>query len=271
MPELPEVETTRRGIAPHVTGQIITGVSVRERRLRWPVPADLEVNLTGRKITTVRRRAKYLLLSTDTGTVLLHLGMSGHLRVIPAETPAQKHDHVDFEWAGGLCLRFNDPRRFGAILWTPDPPERHPLLARLGPEPLSEAFGADYLYDLSRYRTIPVKSLIMDSHAVVGVGNIYANEALFRAGIHPQRAAGRISRRRHEALIAAIREVLTEAIDQGGTTLRDFVSSTGQPGYFSQRRNVDGRAGLPGPNCGTPIKLNHTGQRATYYCSYCQR
>ncbi len=270
MPELPEVETTRRGIAPHVSGQTITRVTVRERRLRWPIPADLEDNLTGQEIQAVQRRAKYLLLPTGAGTVLLHLGMSGHLRILPAEAPTRNHDHVDIVLASGQCLRFNDPRRFGAVLWTSDPPERHPLLARLGPEPLSEGFSADYLYTRSRHRKTPIKSLIMDSHAVVGVGNIYANEALFKAGIHPLRAAGRISRIRHGTLVAAIRDVLSEAIQQGGTTLRDFVNSNGQPGYFAQRLNVYGRARLPCPNCGEPIKLHRSGQRATYYCSRCQ-
>lgn len=271
VPELPEVETARQGIAPHLTGQVVTRVVVRESRLRWPVPGDFADRLSGQVIQAVQRRAKYLLLRTAAGSVLLHLGMSGSLRLLPVGTAPQKHDHVDIELASGSCLRFNDPRRFGALLWTADPPEQHPLLRHLGPEPLSEAFTAEYLHGAAHHRRAPVKSFIMDNRIVVGVGNIYANEALFMAGIHPLRAAGRISRDRYEVLADSIRQVLTEAIRQGGTTLRDFVGSAGEPGYFAQYLKVYGRHRLPCPECGEAIKLHRLSQRATYYCPHCQR
>lgn len=271
MPELPEVETARQGIAPHLTGQAVIRVVVRESRLRWPVPGELADRLSGQVIQAVQRRAKYLLLRTEAGSVLLHLGMSGSLRLLPVGTAPRKHDHVDIELASGYCLRFNDPRRFGALLWTDDPPEQHPLLRHLGPEPLSEEFTAGHLHAAARHRRAPVKSFIMDNRIVVGVGNIYANEALFMAGIHPLRAAGRISRNRYEVLADSIRQVLTEAIRQGGTTLRDFVGSAGEPGYFAQYLKVYGRHRLPCPECGEPIKLHRLSQRATYYCPHCQR
>lgn len=271
MPELPEVETIRQGIAPYLTGQTVTRVVVRERRLRWPVPPELETALEGRCIRSVERRAKYLLLHTEGGSVLLHLGMSGSLRLLPRRTPAQKHDHVDLELGSGGCLRLNDPRRFGALLWTTEPPEQHPLLRELGPEPLGETFTAPYLYRRARGRRVAVKSFIMDGRVVVGVGNIYANEALFLAGISPTRAAGRISLARYGQLVSAIREVLTEAIRQGGTTLRDFVSETGEPGYFQQYLRVYGRARQDCVGCGTPLRVQRLGQRATYYCPHCQR
>lgn len=271
MPELPEVETTRCAIAPYLVDQVVKQVVVRERRLRWPVSPELEANLTGAAILTVTRRAKYLLLETESGTVLLHLGMSGSLRILSAATPVRKHDHVDIEMAGGYCLRLTDPRRFGALLWTFAAPELHPLLCHLGPEPFSDTFSADYLYARTRGRKISIKSFIMDSRVVVGVGNIYANEALFRAGIDPLRAAGRISRFRLGRLVTEIRAVLTEAIVQGGTTLRDFVSGAGKPGYFQQSLRVYGREHQPCPNCGALIRLRRLGQRATYHCAYCQR
>jgi formamidopyrimidine-DNA glycosylase len=271
MPELPEVETIRQGIAPHLIGQTVTGVVVRERRLRWPVPVTLEASLSGQVICAVERRAKYLLLRTERGSALLHLGMSGSLRLLPRQAPLQKHDHVDIELAGGYCLRLNDPRRFGALLWVSDPPESHPLLRELGPEPLGADFTAAYLYKLARHRKVPVKSFIMNGHIVVGVGNIYANEALFAAGIHPRRAAGRISPTRYETLVAAIREVLVEAITRGGTTLRDFVDGEGKAGYFQNYLRIYGRDRLPCGNCGEPVRLSRLGGRATYYCSRCQR
>ena len=271
MPELPEVETTRRGITPHLLNNTITRVVVRERRLRWPIPEVLETALRGQSIASVERRAKYLILNFRRGHVLLHLGMSGSLRVLPMTTPIRKHDHVDLELSNGYCLRFTDPRRFGALLWTTDPPAQHPLLQHLGPEPLSDAFSATRLYTLSRGRQAPVKTFIMDSKIVVGVGNIYANEALFHAGISPMRAAGRISLARYEILVTAIRQVLEAAIEQGGTTLRDFVGSDGNRGYFRQQLTVYDRAGLSCINCGATVRMCRLGQRSTYYCAHCQR
>ena len=271
MPELPEVETTRRGIAPHVTGREVRAVVVRDARLRWPVPtARLQRELVGQRVEDVARRGKYLLLTTSAGTLILHLGMSGSLRLVRAEEPPQKHDHVDIVLDNGQCLRLRDPRRFGAVLWTTRAAERHSLLTSLGPEPLDDDFNGDTLYQRSRGRRIAIKAFIMDSKRVVGVGNIYANEALFLAGIHPLAAAGRVSRARYERLAAAIKQVLQEAIDQGGTTLRDFVNGDGKPGYFQQRLNVYGRAGEACPHCGGPIRLIRQGQRASYYCPRCQ-
>ena len=270
MPELPEVETVRRGIAPHLTGQTVTGIIVRQPRLRWPVPAALAATLPGQMIRRVERRAKYLLLRTDAGTALFHLGMTGRLRILPAATPLQKHDHVDVLLADGHCLRFNDSRRFGAVLWTAEPPEQHPLLQRLGPEPFAAAFSGAYLQQRGQGRSVAAKALIMDNHIVVGVGNIYANEALFAAGISPLRPAGQITLAEYERLAAMIREILAEAIRQGGTTVRDFVGGEGEPGYFQQALQVYGRRGLPCAGCGEPIQHCRIGQRATYYCPHCQ-
>lgn len=270
MPELPEVETIRRGLAPHLTGCSVVRMVVRERRLRWPVPAELEAALAGTVIERVERRAKYLLFHTARGCMLLHLGMSGRVRLLAAPTPPGRHDHVDVELAGGACLRLTDPRRFGALLWTEAPPEQHPLLRNLGPEPFSEAFDAGHLHGLARGRRAPVKTFIMDGRIVVGVGNIYASEALFQAGISPTRAAGRIAERRYGALVEAIRRVLEEAIRQGGTTLRDFSDGDGAPGWFQQQLCVYGRQRLPCLSCGGPIQRLRLGQRATYYCPRCQ-
>jgi formamidopyrimidine-DNA glycosylase len=271
MPELPEVETTRRGIEPHLRGRRVRAVVVRERRLRWPVPPELERELPGQTIDSVRRRAKYLLLDTPAGSLILHLGMSGSLRVLPARTAAQRHDHLDIVLDDGQCLRLRDPRRFGAALWTRDDPGRHPLLAGLGPEPLGKEFDGGHLFRLSRGRRVAVKEFIMQARVVVGVGNIYASESLFRAGIHPRRAAGRIGQERYEKLAVTIREVLSEAIQQGGTTLRDFTDGEGRPGYFQQELRVYGRAGRPCLNCGTAIRQLRLGQRSTFYCPRCQR
>ncbi|NJN46753.1 MAG: bifunctional DNA-formamidopyrimidine glycosylase/DNA-(apurinic or apyrimidinic site) lyase [Candidatus Competibacteraceae bacterium] len=272
MPELPEVETTRRSIAPHLMQQRIVRVIVRERRFRWPIEPDLESKLTGQLIQAVERRAKYLLLRLTRGTVPIALSAwSGSLRVLRCGTAVNKHDHVDLELGNGFCLRFTDPRRFGTLLWTDDLPARHRLLNHLGPEPLADEFTADYLYTAARERRIAVKPFIMDGHIVVGVGNIYANEALFLAGIHPLRAAGRLSKKRYERLVQAIREVLEEAIAQGGTTLRDFTSGSGEPGYFQQHLRVYGRDRQPCRHCGDPIRVSRLGQRATYYCNRCQR
>jgi formamidopyrimidine-DNA glycosylase len=270
MPELPEVETTRRGIAPHVTGECITRVIVRNPDLRWPVTRRLANELTGQVVRRVNRRAKYLLLETDAGTAILHLGMSGSLKLVAAREPAMKHDHVDIVF-GKTALRLTDPRRFGSLHWTRRPARQHRLLAALGPEPLGDDFSGDYLYAQSRGRRVAIKPFIMNSQIVVGIGNIYANEALFMAGIHPKRAAGRISRRKYALLVEVIREVLSDAIDQGGTTLRDFVSGEGKPGYFSQHLNVYGRAGQPCISCRVPIREVRQGQRATFYCPKCQK
>ncbi len=271
MPELPEVETTRRGIRPWLEGSRVTAVHVRQRMLRWPVPRRLDRELPGQVVREVQRRAKYLLIGTEYGTLLVHLGMSGSLRVLRDPPSPGAHDHVDLELSSGRTLRFNDPRRFGAMLWTTRDPLCHPLLRHLGPEPLAPGFDGDYLYDAARGRKVAIKTLIMNAHVVVGVGNIYASEALFRAGIRPSRPAGRISHARMERLSAAIREVLAEAISEGGTTLRDFTWGDGQPGYFAQELRVYDRAGLPCPVCMAPVRRQVLGQRSTYYCVNCQR
>jgi formamidopyrimidine-DNA glycosylase len=270
MPELPEVETTRRGIAPSLEGRRIARVVVRERRLRWPVPRGLEKTLAGRRVTGVRRRAKYLLIDTDGGTLIAHLGMSGSLRVLGRAAPVMAHDHVDFVLDSGRILRFNDPRRFGCLLWTANDPDSHPLLADLGPEPLEPGFDGDFLWHKARGRRVAVKLFIMNAQVVVGVGNIYASEALFRAGIRPGTQARRVSRARMAALAASIREVLSEAITVGGTTLRDYVNPDGLPGYFRQRLFVYERADEPCRRCGTPVRHLVQGQRSTYWCPICQ-
>lgn len=271
MPELPEVETTRRGIEPHLTGQTITEARVLNASLRWPVPDDLPEKLAGQTPRAVERRAKYLLIRFDHGTVIIHLGMSGSLRLITDGSPLMKHDHVELTLEGGHHLRYNDPRRFGSWHWTDAEPATHALLAPLGPEPLSDEFTGDRLYRRSRGRRMPVKSFIMDSRTVVGVGNIYACEALFTAGIHPHRAAGRVSRERYRRLVSVIREILSAAILDGGTTLRDFVNSDGKPGYFAQSLNVYGRDGEPCRHCGRLLRDSRLGQRSTVYCTRCQR
>ena len=271
MPELPEVETTRRGIEPHVVDQRIVEVTVREKRLRYPVPARLVKELPGQAIRAVMRRGKYLLMRCDKGTVIVHLGMSGSLLVVRVTSPPAQHDHVDIVLRNGTCLRLHDPRRFGAVLWTTRDPLLHRLLKHLGPEPLAMAFDGNYLFARSRGRQVAIKQFIMDSRIVVGVGNIYANEALFLAGIRPSHAAGRVSLTRYARLAQAIKEVLGEAINQGGTTLRDFFNSEGSPGYFRQHLCVYERAGAPCRNCGSEIFEARLGQRSTYYCRRCQR
>lgn len=270
MPELPEVETTRRGLAPHLTGRRVLAATLRRADLRWPIAREIETLMPGRRIEAVRRRAKYLLLDTDAGSALLHLGMSGSLRVLPAATALRAHDHVDLLLEDERVLRFNDPRRFGCLLWQP-PGAIHPLLAGLGPEPLSDAFDGDRLFALSRGRSAPVKNFLMDQSVVVGVGNIYAAEALFAAGISPLRPAGRVSRERYVRLAAAVRRILAQAIDRGGTTLRDFISPDGAPGYFEQELSVYGRGGLACPQCRRPLKQALIGQRASVWCGHCQR
>ncbi|MBR9771103.1 MULTISPECIES: bifunctional DNA-formamidopyrimidine glycosylase/DNA-(apurinic or apyrimidinic site) lyase [unclassified Halomonas] len=306
MPELPEVETTRRGIAPHVQGREIREVLVRQSRLRVPVPEDLADRLIGARFGEIRRRAKYLLLPVlsgeggesvengetvastegtctaasrsddgggvrEKGTLLWHLGMSGSLRIARLGELPRKHDHVDLVLEDGVILRYHDPRRFGFVDWLRDDEAHDTRLSRLGPEPLSQAFDGARLYALSRGRQAAVKPFLMDNAVVVGVGNIYASEALFLAGIDPRRAAGRIGRERYDRLAAAAKEVLAAAITQGGTTLRDFVSGTGEPGYFAQRLNVYGRAGAPCRRCGGELKHVTLGQRASVFCPRCQR
>ncbi|HSH70488.1 MAG TPA: bifunctional DNA-formamidopyrimidine glycosylase/DNA-(apurinic or apyrimidinic site) lyase [Deferrisomatales bacterium] len=271
MPELPEVETTRRGLAPHLVGHRLDGASVRQPRLRWPVPEGLSSLLAGRRVEHLTRRGKYLLLGVGTGTLLIHLGMSGSLRLVPADTPPRRHDHLDLLVEGGQAVRLTDPRRFGAVLWTADAPSEHPLLAQLGPEPLGPEFDGGTLWQRARGRQVAVKALLMDSRVVVGVGNIYANEALFRSRIDPRRAAGRISALRFGRLAEAVRTVLTEAIEQGGTTLRDFVAGDGRPGYFQQQLQVYGRAGRPCVRCATALREVRLGQRSSVFCPRCQR
>ncbi len=269
MPELPEVETTRRGVAPHIVGQRVKRVIVRESRLRWPVPPDLAARITGLAIERIDRRAKYLLFNTRAGCMIVHLGMSGRLQVVAEDHALKKHDHIDVVMDTGFALRFHDPRRFGSFLFSDEPLE-HPLLASLGPEPLSDEFDGDHLYRNSRGRRVAIKSFIMDAKVVVGVGNIYASEALYLAGIHPLRAAGKVSRARMQRLAEVIKAVLSRAIDAGGTTLRDFFGGDGSPGYFSQQLNAYGRTGEPCPGCGKPISQRVIGQRSTFYCTTCQ-
>jgi formamidopyrimidine-DNA glycosylase len=270
MPELPEVETVRRGLTPHLVGKRLEGARVRQPRLRWPVPADLDQRLGGRRIQALARRGKYLLIQLDQGHLIVHLGMSGSLRLTPAAEPPGPHDHLDLLLEGGEILRLRDPRRFGTVLWS-EAPYHHPLLASLGAEPLETGFDGEWLYRASRTRRTPIKGLIMDAHLLVGVGNIYANEALFRAGIHPLSPAGRLSRPRCARLAEAIKATLTAAIEAGGSSLRDFVDGHGNPGYFQQTYQVYGRAGEPCRECGNPIRTLRQGGRATYFCPACQR
>ncbi len=271
MPELPEVETTRRGIAPALTGRVVTALRVRQPRLRWPVPvARLRRELVGRTVHAVERRAKYLLLRTASGTALLHLGMSGSLRVLPADTPPGVHDQVDLLLDDGRCLRLRDPRRFGALLWTRRDPLLHPLLRDLGPEPFDAAFDGSYLHASARGRRAAVKPFLMDGRVVVGVGNIYASEALHRAGIDPRRAAGRIALPRYRSLAEAVREVLEQAIAAGGTTLRDYTGGHGETGWFRIQLAVYGRGGEPCVSCGSAVRTVTLGQRSTFFCPSCQ-
>lgn len=271
MPELPEVETTCRGIAPLIAGRSISELILRTGKLRWPLDQKLCQLLPGQVIHAVKRRAKYLLLKADTGTLIIHLGMSGSLRVVPAETTENKHDHVDLIFTNGQCLRYTDPRKFGALIWTERNPDEHPLLADLGPEPLTDEFSGEYLHASSRGRKLAVKSFIMDQKRVVGVGNIYANEALFRAGIRPTLPAGRIGRQRYALLAKVIKTILAEAIAAGGTTIQDFQQTDGRPGYFKQQLQVYGRDAQPCVNCNELLQVIRLGQRATYYCRNCQR
>ena len=271
MPELPEVETTRRGLAAHLTGLTIADVIIRNANLRWPIPRNLPRLLRGLSILTLNRRAKYLLMDCGSGTLILHLGMSGSLRILPAGIRAEKHDHFDLILDNSTLMRLRDPRRFGAVLWHSGDVHTHTLLASLGPEPLEENFDAHYLHQATRGRSVSIKQCIMDNHIVVGVGNIYANEALFRAGIKPQLAAGKLSLPRCANLVTEIRATLAEAIQLGGSSLRDFVNTSGQPGYFQQHYWVYGRGGEPCRRCGTIIKKIKQGQRSSFYCGRCQK
>ena len=270
MPELPEVETTRRGLEPHLTGCQITQVIIRNPQLRWPIPLTLVQALPGQRIKKLSRRGKYLIAQCSNGALIMHLGMSGSLRVVLDDSPAAKHDHFDLVLDGGKVMRLRDPRRFGAILWTETDALRHPLLAQLGIEPLSPEFDGDWLYAATRGRSVAIKQALMDSHLIVGVGNIYANEALFRAGIRPTRAAASISRKRYNTLASAIRETLIQAIAAGGSSLRDFVNSEGLPGYFQQHYNVYGRAAQPCRRCEATLSQIRQGQRSTFFCAKCQ-
>ncbi len=270
MPELPEVETTLRGIAKHVEGRRIESIVVRQPQLRWPVPHEVEQSV-GRRVNRIWRRAKYLLFDTDVGSIVIHLGMSGSLTIQPVDKPVKKHDHLDIVLDNQHCLRLNDPRRFGACLWQGIHEPKLALLENLGPEPLTEAFNGERFYKLSRGRSVAVKNFIMTNTIVVGVGNIYANEALFRSGIDPRLAAGKISRKRYQLLSEQIKDVLAEAIDQGGTTLRDFFGADGKPGYFRIKLKVYGKEGEPCERCSTAIRSIRIGQRNTFYCPKCQR
>lgn len=270
MPELPEVETTRLGLLPHVQGRRITKVIVRDRRLRWPVPVNFSRALAGRTVNDVLRRGKYLLWDCETGFVLSHLGMSGSLRVVTESQAAEKHDHLDFKLDNGNAIRYTDPRRFGAMLWIAGRHASHPLLDALGPEPLLPEFNAAYLNDAARGRAVSIKEFIMNGHVVVGVGNIYASESLFLAGIHPRREAGKVSRARLERLADAIKETLTKAIRAGGSSLRDYVQANGELGYFQVNAFVYDREGQPCRKCGVPIRAIRQGQRSTFFCPACQ-
>lgn len=276
MPELPEVETTRSGIAPHIQGQTIHALVVRQPQLRWPIPSELAQLVKGQSVLAVRRRAKYLLVdigkSKVKGTIIIHLGMSGSLRVVKGVPPEPlKHEHFDLVFSKDLLLRFTDPRRFGACLWQDVDSEDNKWLDHLGPEPLSDDFDGEYLFNKSRKRTGAVKTFIMDQKIVVGVGNIYASESLFLSGINPKKAAGKISRAKYDLFAEQIKQVLAKAIAQGGTTLKDFVGSDGKPGYFAQQLNVYGRKDEPCTQCDSPIKQITQGQRSTFYCSQCQK
>ena len=271
MPELPEVETVKRGLQPLCVGQLITQLKVLQPQLRWPVPSMLAQQIQGRTIRRLTRRGKYLLFDVEVGTVLMHLGMTGVCRVLPQATPLAKHDHVVFEFGNGESLRFNDSRRFGAILWADQAPLQHKLLCKLGPEPLADTFDGDYLLQHTRQRRVAIKQWLMNSHHVVGVGNIYANEALFLAGIHPERLAQSLTQQEAVALVAAVKQVLAAAIAAGGTTLRDFKNTQGKPGYFRHALKVYGCQGQACTQCGEPIVQIRQAQRSTYFCAQCQQ
>ncbi len=276
MPELPEVETTRRGIEPHLKSRMITDIIIRQPKLRWPIPEHISSTYPGQQVISVNRRGKYLLITTagkqpGKSTLLFHLGMSGSLRIVETSVLPSKHDHVDIVLDNNKRLRFHDPRRFGSLLECPaEHPFSHTLLNQLGPEPLSNDFSGEYLFQRSRHRKLSIKSFIMDSHVVVGLGNIYATETLFEAGIHPKRSAGNISLKRYQILVDFAKKIIDNAIQQGGTTLRDFVNATGNPGYFKQQLRVYGRENQPCIRCLTPIRKLKQNQRSSWYCPKCQ-
>ena len=271
MPELPEVETTCKGISPHIENNIITKVIVRNRRLRWPIPTGLNKKLVNLKIISVTRRAKYILINTKAGSLIIHLGMSGSLRILSTNENVEKHDHFELQFKNGVCLRLRDPRRFGCVLWEKNDPLQHKLLINLGPEPLTKEFNSDLLFEKSRKRKTTIKQFIMDAKIVVGVGNIYASESLFLSGINPKRIAGKITNKNAKDLTTSIKKILKQAIKQGGTTLKDFRSSDGKPGYFQQKLKVYDRKDEPCQKCNKPIKQITLGQRSTFYCSNCQK
>ncbi|SET20738.1 bifunctional DNA-formamidopyrimidine glycosylase/DNA-(apurinic or apyrimidinic site) lyase [Thalassotalea agarivorans] len=270
MPELPEVEVCRLGISPHIQDQTITDIVVRQWQLRWPIPEEVKT-ITGQKVVSVKRRSKYLLIAFNTGTLVLHLGMSGTLRILPTKTQPVKHDHVDIHFDNGVMLKLNDPRRFGAVLWLPEHQDVDGILAKLGPEPLTEAFNGDYLADKAKNRTTAIKQFIMNNPIVVGVGNIYANESLFMAGIRPDAQAGKLSKKRLTLLVDCIKQVLEKAIAQGGTTLKDFTQSDGKPGYFAQELQIYGKAGKPCPKCQSPLMEIRQSGRSSVFCKSCQK
>jgi len=270
MPELPEVETTVKGIEPHLLNRSIRNIRVHQPKLRWPIPDEIQ-SLVAQKIIRVSRRGKYILLHTQLATVLIHLGMSGSLRLAKISDPRKKHDHVEFDLNNRLTLRYHDPRRFGCVLLTADEITEHPLLRKLGPEPLEDEFDGHHLVNSARGKKLAIKNFIMDSHVVVGVGNIYASEALYLSGIRPGRSCARITQRQYDTLAINIKHVLRQAIEMGGTTLRDFVNSDGQPGYFKQKLNVYARTGQPCAACQDTIKSKTIGQRSSFYCPSCQQ
>ena len=274
MPELPEVETTRRGIEPHINQQIIDECIIRFPTLRWPIPTEIIDRLPGQKIQRVSRRSKYVLIETQQGTLLIHLGMSGSLRVLQKDTAVEKHDHFDLVLENGKCLRLNDPRRFGAILWHPIEAgeiSEHALIKKLAPEPLSDAFNAEFFYNAIKKRSVPIKTAVMNSEIVVGAGNIYANESLFLSGLHPSKRANSLTKKQATLLCENIKSVLAKAITQGGTTLKDFIQPDGKPGYFKQSLHVYGREGEACTKCGHPIEKMVIAQRASFYCPICQK
>lgn len=271
MPELPEVETTVRGIENHLIGKTIKKVILRTDKLRWPIPKILIKQLKNQSINSVERRAKYIFINTNNGTIIIHLGMTGSLRVIDTKTPVQKHEHVDIKLNNGKVLRYKDARKFGCVLWTDNDPHQHELITRLGPEPLSKDFNADYLFTSTRGRTSAIKTHIMNQAIVVGIGNIYASEALFKAGIHPTKAAHRVSKEKLKLLVKTSKQTLKAAIKQGGTTLQDYINADGAPGYFAIKLKVYGREGEPCTVCDKPIKAKVIGQRNSFYCTNCQK
>ena len=270
MPELPEVEVCRLGLTPHIEQQKITKVVIRQRQLRWPIPTEVD-NLTGQSIQSVSRRSKYLLIELNTGTLVIHLGMSGTIRVVDNSTPVVKHDHVDFVLASNKTLRFNDPRRFGAVLWLPNHVDEQGLFSKLGPEPLEEDFSVEYMIEKAKNRAVPIKTFLMNNQVVVGVGNIYANESLFQAGILPTRSSKDVTAQEWLQLVPIIKSVLAKAIEQGGTTLKDFTQTDGKPGYFSQELQVYGRKGLPCVVCGTELEEVRQANRSSVFCPECQQ